>query len=76
MIKSGRLTITTAPQSLVYGESIDSIRGQTITIKNLDATNSVYLGGAVRSLGTLSLLATGIGATSALQAAVSWKAIR
>jgi hypothetical protein len=32
--------------------------------------------GAVRSLGTLSLLATGFGGTSTIQAAVSWKAIR
>ena len=46
MIKSGRLTVTTTPQSLIYPEAIDSLRGQTVCIKNTDATNAIYLGGS------------------------------
>jgi len=46
MIKSGRLTITTVPQSLIYLESIDSLKGLTISIKNLDNTNWPIVSGA------------------------------
>lgn len=45
MIKSENLTVETTPISLLYRESIDSIRGQTICVQNTDATNAVYLGG-------------------------------
>ena len=46
MIKSSRVTISNTAQKLSIPEPIDSFLGQTIGMKNVDPSATVYLGGS------------------------------
>lgn len=63
---------------IASGHIAASNQTKSVTSKSLSSRYPVTLGaaGAVRALGTLTLLATGLGATSTLRAALAWREIR
>lgn len=46
MIKSARVTVGVTPVKVSVSETIDSLVGQVVAIKNIDGAQAVYLGGA------------------------------
>lgn len=46
MIKASRLQVSSTPVNVMAGESIDSITGQTLVLRNSSTHETVYLGGA------------------------------
>lgn len=46
MIKSSRVSVGTEAVQFNIPEAIDSITGQTIAIRNMNASETVYLGGS------------------------------
>lgn len=46
MIKSARVTVGVTPVKVSVSETIDSLVGQVVAIKNIDGAQAVYLGGS------------------------------
>lgn len=72
-------TLSGSPAVVVASGFVAASASQkTVTSRAVTARYPLTLdaAGAVRALGTVTLLATGIGNTSALRAALSWRAVR
>lgn len=44
MIVSSQITVTSTPVSLLYVETTDAIKGQTVAIRNLSSAAVLYIG--------------------------------
>lgn len=72
-------TISGSPSLVIdsgYAESTKTAKGAAVSSTPMKYPITLDVAGAVRAMGTLSLLVTGIGATSACRIAMNWKELR